>query len=53
MKGPTDRISICTTTHFDGIIAVVDPERSRSSEVTKGYITPEIKMRQRIQADPR
>ncbi|KZT67000.1 transcription elongation factor SPT4 [Daedalea quercina L-15889] len=28
MKGYPDRIQACTTTHFDGVIAVVDPERS-------------------------
>lgn len=28
MKGYPDRISACTTTYFDGIIAVIDPENS-------------------------
>lgn len=28
MKGYADRIQACTTTHFDGIIAVIDPETS-------------------------
>ena len=28
MKGYPDRIQACTTTHFDGVIAVIDPERS-------------------------
>ena len=28
MKGSPDRIQACTTTHFDGTIAVVDPEKS-------------------------
>ena len=28
MKGSPDRIQACTTTHFDGSIAVVDPEKS-------------------------
>ena len=28
MKGSPDRISVCTTTYFDGIIAVIDPESS-------------------------
>ncbi|KAI6099169.1 Spt4/RpoE2 zinc finger-domain-containing protein [Pisolithus sp. B1] len=28
MKGSTDRISVCTTTYFDGIIPVIDPESS-------------------------
>ncbi|KAI6035625.1 hypothetical protein F5J12DRAFT_794747 [Pisolithus orientalis] len=28
MKGFTHCISICTTTYFDGIIAVIDPELS-------------------------
>lgn len=28
MKGYPDRIQACTTTHFDGVIAVIDPETS-------------------------
>jgi len=28
MKGSPDRIQACTTTHFDGCISVVDPEKS-------------------------
>ena len=28
MKGYPDRIQACTTTHFDGVIAFIDPERS-------------------------
>jgi transcription elongation factor SPT4 len=28
MKGSPDRIQACTTTHFDGSIAVIDPEKS-------------------------
>ena len=28
MKGYPDRVQMCTTTHFDGVIAVIDPERS-------------------------
>lgn len=28
MKGSPDRIQACTTTHFDGTIAVTDPEKS-------------------------
>ncbi|KAI6112889.1 transcription initiation protein spt4 [Pisolithus sp. B1] len=28
VRGSTDRISVCTTTYFDGIIAVIDPESS-------------------------
>ena len=28
MKGSPDRIQACTTTHFDGTIAVIDPEKS-------------------------
>lgn len=28
MKGFPDRINVCTTTYFDGIIAVIDPESS-------------------------
>ena len=28
MKGSPDRIQACTTTHFDGTISVIDPEKS-------------------------
>ncbi|THH18292.1 hypothetical protein EW146_g2665 [Bondarzewia mesenterica] len=28
MKGSPDRIQVCTTTYFDGIIAIIDPETS-------------------------
>jgi len=28
MKGSPDRISVCTTTYYDGVIAVIDPESS-------------------------
>lgn len=28
MKQSTDRVTSCTTTHFDGVIAVIDPEAS-------------------------
>lgn len=28
MKGSPDRIAVCTTTYFDGIIAAIDPESS-------------------------
>jgi transcription elongation factor SPT4 len=28
MKGSPDRIGVCTTTYFDGIIAAIDPETS-------------------------
>ena len=28
MKGSPDRIQACTTTHFDGTVAVVNPEKS-------------------------
>ncbi len=28
LKGSTERITTCTTTYFDGMITVIDPERS-------------------------
>jgi hypothetical protein len=28
MKGSPDRIQVCTTTYFDGIIGVIDPDAS-------------------------
>ena len=28
MKQSPDRVASCTTTHFDGVIAVIDPENS-------------------------
>ncbi|KAF8901739.1 transcription initiation protein spt4 [Gymnopilus junonius] len=28
MKGSADRIATCTTTQFDGVIAVIDPDQS-------------------------
>ena len=28
MKGYPDRIQSCTTTHFEGVIAVIDPDNS-------------------------
>lgn len=28
MRGAADRVQSCTTTHFDGVIAVIDPETS-------------------------
>jgi transcription elongation factor SPT4 len=28
MKGNSDRIASCTTTYFDGVISVIDPENS-------------------------
>ena len=28
MKGSPDRIASCTTTQFDGVIAVIDPDQS-------------------------
>ena len=28
MKGYPDRISVCTTTHFEGMVGMVDPEHS-------------------------
>lgn len=28
MKDSIDRVAVCTTPHFDGVIAVIDPETS-------------------------
>ncbi|KAI6046524.1 Spt4/RpoE2 zinc finger-domain-containing protein [Pisolithus marmoratus] len=51
MKGSTDRISVCTTTYFDGIIAVIDPESSwvarwqRTSKYVRGMYAVRVKGR--------
>ncbi|KAJ7179597.1 transcription elongation factor SPT4 [Mycena filopes] len=55
MKGSGDRITVCTTTHFDGVIAVVDPETSwvakwqRTSKYVRGMYA--IRVRGRIPED--
>jgi len=51
MKGFPDRIGACTTTHFDGIIAVIDPENSwvarwqRPSKYVRGMYAVRVKGR--------
>ncbi|KAI6033831.1 hypothetical protein PISMIDRAFT_680881 [Pisolithus microcarpus 441] len=47
MKGSTDRISVCATTYFDGIIAVIDPETSKYVRGTyavrvKGHVPEDV-----------
>ncbi|KAG6849755.1 hypothetical protein H0H93_005553 [Arthromyces matolae] len=51
MKGNSDRIATCTTTYFDGVIAVIDPENSwvarwqRTSKYVKGMYAAHVKGR--------
>jgi len=51
MKGSPDRIQACTTTHFDGSIAVVDPEKSwvarwqRTNKYVRGVYAITVKGR--------
>ncbi|KAI0699801.1 transcription initiation protein spt4 [Cytidiella melzeri] len=51
MKGYADRIQACTTTHFDGIISVIDPETSwvarwqRTSKYCRGMYAVRVKGR--------
>ncbi|KAL4075581.1 Spt4/RpoE2 zinc finger-domain-containing protein [Scleroderma yunnanense] len=51
MKGSPDRISACTTTYFDGIIAVIDPESSwvarwqRTAKYVRGMYAVRVKGR--------
>ncbi|KAG1739946.1 Spt4/RpoE2 zinc finger-domain-containing protein [Suillus clintonianus] len=51
MKGSPDRISVCTTTYFDGIIAVIDAEASwvarwqRTSKYVRGMYAVRVKGR--------
>ncbi|CCM03580.1 uncharacterized protein FIBRA_05717 [Fibroporia radiculosa] len=51
MKGYTDRIQACTTTHFDGVIGVIDPEQSwvarwqRTSKYVRGMYAVRVKGR--------
>jgi len=49
MKGSEDRSKACTTTHFDGVIAVIDPEKSwvarwqRTSKYVRGMYAVSVK----------
>ncbi|ETW84402.1 hypothetical protein HETIRDRAFT_123985 [Heterobasidion irregulare TC 32-1] len=51
MKGSPDRIQVCTTTYYDGIIAVIDPETSwvarwqRTSKYVRGIYAVRVKGR--------
>ncbi|KIM84040.1 hypothetical protein PILCRDRAFT_6881 [Piloderma croceum F 1598] len=51
MKGTTDRYTHCTTTYFDGVISVVDPETSwvarwqRTSKYVRGMYAVRVKGR--------
>ncbi len=46
MKGSPDRIQACTTTHFDGSIAVVDPEKSWVArwQRTSAFFFPSLRL---------
>jgi len=51
MKGSIDRINACTTTYFDGVIGVIDPENSwvarwqRTSSYVRGMYAVRVKGR--------
>ncbi|TDL29028.1 transcription elongation factor SPT4 [Rickenella mellea] len=51
MKGAQDRVTACTTTHFDGVIAVIGPENSwvarwqRTSKYVRGMYAVRVKGR--------
>ncbi|TFY64315.1 hypothetical protein EVG20_g5989 [Dentipellis fragilis] len=51
MKSSPDRIQVCTTTYFDGVIAVIDPETSwvarwqRTSKYVRGMYAVRVKGR--------
>jgi len=51
MKGSPDRIGVCTTTYYDGIIAVIDTETSwvarwqRTSKYVRGMYAVRVKGR--------
>jgi len=55
MKNSADRVTQCTTTSFDGLIAVVDPESSwvakwqRTSKYVRGLYA--IRVRGRVPED--
>jgi len=51
IKGSTDRLGVCTTPYFDGIIAVIGPEKSwvarwqRTSKYVRGMYAVRVKGR--------
>jgi len=51
MKGSPDRIQVCTTTYFDGIVSLIDPESSwvgrwqRTSKYVRGMYAVRVKGR--------
>lgn len=51
LRGAPDRIQSCTTTHFDGVIAVINPEESwvarwqRTSKYVRGMYAVRVKGR--------
>ncbi|KAG5716143.1 hypothetical protein E4T56_gene10931 [Termitomyces sp. T112] len=51
MKGNSDRIASCTTTYFDGVISVIDPENSwvarwqRTAKYVRGMYAVRVKGR--------
>ncbi|KAI5119749.1 hypothetical protein M0805_004081 [Coniferiporia weirii] len=51
MKQSQDRVLSCTTTHFDGVVAVIDPETSwvarwqRTSKYVRGMYAVRVKGR--------
>ncbi|GBE78949.1 Transcription elongation factor spt4 [Sparassis crispa] len=51
MKGYPDRIQACTTTHFDGVVAIIEPETSwvarwqRVSKYARGMYAARVKGR--------
>jgi len=51
MKQSQDRVQSCTTTHFDGVIAVIDPEQSwvarwqRTSKYVRGMYAARVRGR--------
>ncbi|KAJ7283272.1 transcription elongation factor SPT4 [Mycena rebaudengoi] len=55
MKNSGDRVTACTTTYFDGVISVIDPEKSwvakwqRTSKYVRGLYA--IRVRGRIPED--
>ncbi|KAJ7229091.1 transcription elongation factor SPT4 [Mycena pura] len=55
MKNSADRVTQCTTTSFDGLIAVIDPEKSwvakwqRTSKYVRGLYA--IRVRGRVPED--
>ena len=51
LKGSTDRLTTCTTTYFEGVIAVVDPDNSwvakwqRTTKYARGMYAVRVKGR--------